>query len=197
MLLGLAVVLVIYQFGRNDFLEPNPAVPTRILSSKTSAVPFRIASAKPHLAKYLTIVNARNSSAMSGLRLTGKRTYYYRIGILNGKVEALDYLESPIEGMKPCLSRAHWESLRALLAEAEICESEEIEELGGTVHCGMNYTMPFAILEFDPTLKYNLGEKNTGCDYPTSLCGDAQKQLLSWVQKVIPGINKASACDKL
>ncbi len=193
--IALAIFLVIFQVGRNEFIEPNPVTQPSSNELLRDPLPFRVAGEMPAQARFLYLVNARNTVTMNKTKLSEKHPYYYKIEIQKGQIEALDHLENHIADIHHCLSDPQKNKLLQILSNAQICESPEIEAPVKNIHCKMNYSLPYAILEFvgADTARFNLGEKNTACDYPTALCGENNSNLIEWVREVLTGM-RSLAC---
>jgi hypothetical protein len=191
-LFGLATLLFVIQFSQNEFIEPNPVQVEQLANYQGPSLPFRISSYFPTNAQYLLIVNARNTATMERIQLREKQPYYYRVNLSTGEMQTLDYRENLVEGISHCLTVPQKQQLTVILRESQICESPEVEELARNISCQMNYTAPFAILRFDGGKRVNLGEKNSGCDFPTSLCGSANEKLIQWSRSVLVSIKELS-----
>lgn len=185
----LGVTLYIIKVVSNEYIEPHSELSESSLSSG-GELPFRVSLRAPSQAKALMLLNARNTDSMSQKKLREKHPYYYRIQPPLNKITGLDYLEQPVEGSDHCLTSGYNQELLLLLKEAQICESPEVERPPENFACTSNYTLPYMIVEFSDGAKINIGEKQSSCDYPTTFCGEINKKILTWVQKVLSEIKQ-------
>ncbi len=192
----LGIFLLVFQISRNEFIEPNPAVIVASSELQQNELPFRVSLRSPGSAHYLFLLNARNNVVMEQKRLREKNPYYYKIDLKKWDLVALDYLEKPIEDIQHCLTRELIDALKLILREAQICESPNIEASPSHIYCGSKYTLPYGILIFEDSIRINLGEKQTSCDFPTVLCGIANNKLVEWARGLLVGI-KDLKCTEL
>lgn len=188
MVIGL--VILIYQCTPQELIEPNPEVPLRPDQVQVNSLPFRVLEVDLLKAEYLYILNARNTATLEDRTLPEKTPYYYRIHVKKGKVDAVDYMEHPLLNSERCVPDEYITSLKGILQNATLCESPDVEAAAFNIPCNMHYQLPFAIIELTPTVRFHIGEKNTACDYPTRLCGEANDHLIDWVKSFIGQIKK-------
>lgn len=116
---------------------------------------------------------------------------YLDINLSNGLMESVP-LDRSLPHEKFCISSLKLDELRSILAGADVCDPViPAGYFSGRV-CSMSYTNPYALLKVDASEVVPLGEKTSGCDIPTDLCGDKAQQLRLWRNSIVSNLSNSS-----
>jgi hypothetical protein len=139
----------------------------------------------------MQINNVRNTKAMEPQDLLVKPDiYYYLVNIADGKIQAFDMNNIKLN-YNFCLSDGDKSELINILQTGQICEPNPEGDLSSQEDrvCTMNYVMPYAKLNFSNHSSFSLGERSSGCDIPTDLCGDHSTLLKGFVRNFLLNIS--------
>jgi hypothetical protein len=106
------------------------------------------------------------------------------VDLQNGEMIAFeDY--GNVRGEKYCLTPSELSEVKTILSSSSVC-IPDIEEKAEKEQqmCAMLYQYPYASLA-NKQDEYRLGEKTSGCDVPSDLCGDKGPMLKNFTTFVI------------
>jgi hypothetical protein len=111
------------------------------------------------------------------------------VDLQNGEMIAFEDYGS-VRGEKYCLTPSELSEVRTIIASSSVCVPD-IEEKAEQEQqmCAMLYQYPYASLA-NKQDEYRLGEKTSGCDVPSDLCGDQGPMLKNFTTFVIRNLEQ-------
>lgn len=126
-----------------------------------------------------TLRGISSKAVYSGERLFISQTLF--IDPQTGLIDVVDAQNGESVGQNFCLKQEQVNQLQGILAAARICESKRVESAGQV--CTMEYEFPYAKLHL-LNQKVHLGERFSGCDQGTDLCGEYSVLMRNFISEV-------------